>query len=126
MKRKYKVPKYKGLDDLFSEFIRRRALKRVGGCERCLAPKSDYRLLDNSHFKGRRMIATRFDEDNCSGLCGGCHRWLDSQPDEYCDWQRDHIGNQRYHELLIRSRIVPANVDINLLTLYYQEKLRAL
>ena len=120
---KYKVPQYKGLDDLVSEFIRRRAIKRVGGCEKCLSAKSDYKRLQNCHFHGRLKISVRFDEDNLNGFCSGCHRWLDSQPDEYREWKLAELGQKRYDELLLRSKITPSKIDINLLTLYYQARL---
>lgn len=125
MERKYKVSKYKGLDDLCSEVIRKEAVKS-GGCQKCHTAYSDYTQLQCCHYHGRRKISVRFDPDNLLGLCAGCHRWLDSQPAEFSEWMLERLGKQRYDDLFIRSKITPARVDINLLTLYYQEKLRLL
>ena len=75
---------YQQLDSLFSEYIRKRAISKVGGCERCLTPKFDiqkdngdifpaWKQLQCSHFIGRSKKSTRLDEDNCIGICGACH-----------------------------------------------------
>ena len=128
--------KYKGLDGLFSQFVRMRAMKRVGGCERCLSKKFDitkdngdilpaWKQLQNSHYKGRRKLSVRFDEDNCAGLCGGCHTHLEHQPDEHRDWKLEQLGEKRFEDLQMRAAM-PNKPDINLLTIYFKQQIKEL
>lgn len=122
------------LDVLVSEFIRKRAIERVGGCERCLTPKHDvqkengdifpaWKQLQNSHYKGRAKKSTRWDEDNCAGLCGGCHRYLTSQPDEHSEWFKQRLGEEAYNNLMIRARTPAKYIDKIALKLYYKQKI---
>jgi len=111
------------LDKLFSEYIRKRAIQRVHGCERCLAGKIDYKQLQCSHFIGRARRAVRWDEDNAVGLCAGCHMYLTSHPLEHVQWFKDYIGEQAVDLLLARNRI-KEKPDENLLTIYFKEKIK--
>ena len=114
------------LDKLCSEYARRRALKRVGGCERCGSQKTDYKQLQCSHFIGRSTIQTRFDENNLSGLCGGCHMYLEHHPAEMVEWFIKTYG-QRTYDLLLASQRQPAkSVDKVGLVIYYREMLKEL
>lgn len=93
------------LDAKFSEVIRRRAILNTGGCERCLTPKYDiekdngdtfpaWKLLQCSHFIGRAKKSVRWDEDNASGLCGGCHMYFTAHPDEHTEFFKDRLGDK--------------------------------
>jgi hypothetical protein len=124
------------LDVLFSEFIRKRAIKRCGGCERCLTPKFDivkdngnvfpaWQFLQNSHFFGRTDKSTRFDEDNCAGLCGACHMYLEHHPHEHDAWFRQYLGDEKFELLLSRNR-QREKPDKKILTIYYQSKIKEL
>jgi len=124
------------LDTLFSEFIRRRALARVGGCERCLSAKYDstrengstrpaYMSLQCSHFIGRTTKVVRWDEDNAAGLCGGCHTYLEHHPDEHQGWFLAHLGQDAYDELQARRR-VHHRPDRAALGIYYKVQLTLL
>lgn len=108
------------LDILFSEFIRRRAMRRVHGCERCLVEKTDYKELQCSHFWGRSRRSVRYDEDNGIGLCGACHLYLSSHPAEYTEWFRQHLGERAFDLLNSRIRITYPKPDKKLLTLYFK------
>ncbi|KKM75483.1 hypothetical protein LCGC14_1389770 [marine sediment metagenome] len=110
------------LDKLFSEFIRRRAMVRVGGCERCLTPKVSYKQLQCSHFHGRSRKSVRWDEDNAVGLCYGCHQYLSSHPQEHLEWFKKHIGVSEFENLEGRMR-QRGHPDKQLLTLYYKAQL---
>lgn len=55
-------------DKLFSEIVRTRANWRCERCFRQFEPPTPY--LQTSHFYGRKGLATRFDFDNVSALCG--------------------------------------------------------
>lgn len=124
------------LDKLFSEYIRRRALERVGGCERCLTFKNDivkdngesfpsYKQLQCSHFIGRARRAVRWDEDNAVGLCAGCHMYLTAHPTEHVKFFMDYLGEEKVDLLMARNR-ERTKPDIEAITLYYKEKIREL
>tara|TARA_Y100000310_G_scaffold298928_1_gene333332 strand:- start:905 stop:1552 length:648 start_codon:yes stop_codon:yes gene_type:complete len=122
------------LDGMFSEFVRRRALARVGGCERCLTEKHDttredgttrpaYMQLECSHFIGRTTHAVRWDEDNAAGLCSGCHMYLEHHPEEHQPWWVKHLGQNGYDMLQARRRL-GTKPDRNALGIYYKAKLK--
>ena len=124
------------LDKLVSEYIRRRALQRVCGCERCLTPKYDivkdngeiypaWNQLQCSHFHGRAKKSTRYDEDNLAGLCGACHMYLTAHPLEHVEWFKNHLGQEAFDLLNSRMRI-PGKPDKAALMLYYKDKLKEL
>lgn len=125
------------LDILFSEVIRRRAIQRVGGCERCLTPKFDiqkdngaispaWQQLQCSHLISRWHKSMRWDEDAALGLCGGCHMWIDHEAEEKIALLVSKIGQDRYDLLKARSRTPSKYIDINAITLYLNQKLKEL
>lgn len=114
------------LDIILSESIRRRAIKRSGGCERCLTPKIDYKQLQCCHFHGRSNKSVRWDEDNCVGLCMGCHIYLDSHPLEKVEFFKTLLGERDFALLNSRMRITWPRPDKEALTLYYKEQIRGL
>ena len=133
---KRKHPKRDPLDDLFSEFVRRRAIHRVGGCERCLSQKHDstredgttrpaYMELQCSHFIGRSTKSVRFDSDNAAGICGGCHLYLEHHPLEHVDWFSDHLGIYAFNMLQARRR-ARQKPDRAALGLYYKAQIELL
>lgn len=79
------------LEGWYIEYIRKRAMKRCFGCERCHRRKADYKELDCAHFHTRKKYATRWHEDNAVGLCSGCHFYIDGQQPKIC-------GNGGYPE----------------------------
>ena len=100
-------------DRLFSEFIRKRAIIRVGGCERCLAQKCDvqkdngdilpaWKLLDCAHLISRIHHGTAWDPDNALGLCSGCHLFFDREHGYHELFSIEKVGLQIYQQLLIR------------------------
>jgi hypothetical protein len=113
--KKRKTPRLDPLDVLFSEFIRRRAIKRCGGCERCLTPKFDitkddganfpaWKSLQCSHFYGRTDQSTRFEIDNAIGACGSCHMFLEHHPHYHDQWFQQHLGKESFEMLEGRNR----------------------
>lgn len=84
-------------DKLFSEYIR----KRDPNCRICLhAPTND-----NSHFWGRGHSGTRFDPQNCIGLCRRCHdKYEHLKNNEYKDWMVRWLGQVEYDALEGRAR----------------------
>ena len=121
------------LDTLFSECIRRRAMKRAGGCERCLTPKYDiekedgeifpaWRQLDCAHLLGRWKKSIRWDEENAAGVCGGCHMVLDRDHQEKENFIISHLGPERYDLLKGRERI-PGMPDRAAIGLYLKAQI---
>lgn len=113
------------LDKLFSEYIRRRAMKLVHGCERCLTGKVSWKQLQCSHFHGRAKRSIRWDEDNAAGLCPGCHMYLTSHPLEHTEWFKNYLGEERFNLLQARMRII-YKVDKELIALYLKQKIKEL
>ena len=109
------------LDKLCSEFIRKRAMQRVGGCERGLTPKKDYSQLQCSHFWGRARKSVRYDEDNAIGLCGACHLYLTSHPAEHVEFFKKLL-KEKFDLLEGRMRNTE-KPDLNLIELYLKSKL---
>ena len=127
----------KELDILCSEFVRRRAILRVGGCERCLRPKIDiqkdngkifpaWKQLDWCHLISRNYKSVRWNEDNGVGCCGGCHRYLDNNAKEKVEFIYQTIGEEKYNLLEAQTR--PGNyIDKQVIKIYLKmeiEKLR--
>lgn len=114
------------LDILFSNFIRLRAMKRVGGCERCLTPKVEYTQLQCSHYHKRRKYSVRWDEDNCNGFCFGCHQYFEENRDEYTIWMTNLLGEERMNMLAGRMRHTHPKPDEELIGLYLKELIKVL
>lgn len=123
------------LDILFSEFVRWRAIKEKGGCERCGTLKYDtlkdngdtfeaYKTLQCAHFYGRGRKATRYDEDNAFGLCGACHIYFTSHPAEFVEWYIKEKGQQAYDLLQARTRTPARYLDRKMIELYLKAKLK--
>ncbi len=124
----------KKLDVLFSEYVRKRAIKRTGGCERCGSQKYEiakengdpfpaWMQLDCAHLISRWHKATRWNEDIAMGLCGGCNMWIDHEEEEKTDLLKSKIGEEKY--TLLKS--LPAGKpDINGITLYLKSLLKEL
>jgi len=124
------------LDTLFSEFIRKRAIAKVGGCECCLTPKRDilkdngkvfpaWKQLQASHFWGRGKKATRFDPDNAVGICFHCHIQLTAHPREHSRWFEEHLGQPAF-DLLEARACIHDKVDEKALEIYLKSKIEGL
>ena len=124
------------LDKLFSEFIRRLAIKKVGGCEKCKAPKYDmvkedgstlpaWKQLQCAHFGGRRKHSVRWDEDNAAGICGGCHTYFHANPDKATEWFRKRLGGKA--DLLeVRAQMSGKDIDKSAVEIYLKHKIAKL
>lgn len=76
-----KQKQLKRLTDLWSEYIRKRAMYRAHGCERCGAWKQSWKELQAHHFFSRANRTTQWDERNGAGVCGGCHSYVQRNED---------------------------------------------
>ena len=124
------------LDILFSEYVRRRAIKESGGCERCLTEKHPiekedgsafpaWKQLQCSHFYGRAKKTTRYDPDNATGLCAACHLYLTANPQEHFEFFKKRLG-ERGLDLLNHRAHIPQKVDRYLIELYLKVKIKEL
>jgi len=125
------------LDELFSHYVRLRAIKRVGGCERCLAPKFDilkdngdilpaYKQIQCSHYHKRRKLSVRFDESNANGFCFGCHQFFEENRDEYTLWMKFYLGQEQLGMLANRMRISYPRPDRKAIEIYLKEQIKQL
>lgn len=86
-------------DSWFSKCVRERAGNR---CERCggsPAPGG----LHCSHFHGRGKWSVRFDPENSTSLCHGCHAYFGSHPVLHSQWQAENMGVYRFESLQERA-----------------------
>lgn len=111
------------LDKLYSEFIRKRAMVVAGGCERCGAPKTSYLELQCAHIFSRRKLTTRWHIANAVGLCGGCHLYLDSHPEEKIQFAKKILGDEGYERLYIHSHMTSKTspVDMSLIEIHLRQ-----
>ena len=110
------------LDKLFSEFIRRRAMERAGGCERCLSGKVDYKQLHCAHMFSRRKHMVRYDDSNAAGLCPGCHRFIDDNALDKVRFFTKLLGEEAFQLLEARASKV-GKVDENLVFIYLKHQI---
>lgn len=97
-----------GLDALFSLFIRRRD---QWTCQRCHRPQRQRSVgFHSAHIFGRGKLSVRFDTENGVGLCYGCHRHLDTHPEEKTAFAIRHLGQDRYNALAVRASM-SAKID---------------
>lgn len=88
-------------DKYFSLFIRYRD---NWTCQRCL---TQYEVgsqgLHCSHFWGRARESTRFDPENASAHCYGCHSFFTANPELHRAWKLKQVGQSAYDRLMIRA-----------------------
>lgn len=93
----------KKADILFSKWIRARDKK----CFFCPNPGTQ-----NSHFWGRGHSATRYDPENCDGICGGCHmRHEGNKHGLYRTLKLKQLGKARYAALERRAASIMKRSD---------------
>ena len=114
------------LDELYREYIRRRAMKRAGGCERCHTPKLSYKDLQTAHFHTRGGHTTRWDIRNSVGLCGGCHMYIDSHEEEKIEFEKEILGEEEYERLFVLAHMTTKQspIDYNLIEIVIRELLK--
>jgi hypothetical protein len=90
-------------DKYFSLCIRERANWH---CERCGSYFAEGRRmgLHCSHVHGRGKWSVRFDPQNATALCYGCHRYMGSQPLQHMDWIEARLGRVDYDALSERAQ----------------------
>ena len=114
------------LDELYREYIRERAMGLVGGCQRCLQPKRTYMELQTHHFQSCRKKTVRWDPQNGVGLCGGCHRHVQSNKEDNLALEIDILGQEEYERLYVQAEMTTktAPIDHKLIELQLRELLK--
>ena len=114
------------LDQLYRDYIRMRAMKRVGGCERCHTRKRDYHELQAAHLHTRGGHTTRWDIRNGVGLCGGCHLYIDAHEQEKIDFGIQILGVEEYESLYVLAHMTTKQspVDLKLTEIILRELLK--
>ena len=114
------------LDKLWRDYVRIRAMKRVGGCERCRTPKRNYQELQAGHFHSRGGHTTRWDIRNGAGLCGACHMYIDSHAEEKIEFEMQVLGLTEYESLYVLAHMTSKQspVDLKLKEIELRELLK--
>lgn len=110
-------------DRLFSRYIK---LLSGGYCKRCekyLGVKSQGLHCAHYHSRGKKSV--RWDRENATTLCYGCHRFLDQHPLEKMEFFLKILGRERYDALNLRAR-TPQKLDIEKIQSDLKEKIRIL
>lgn len=91
-------------DKIFSRYIRDRDVWCFFNCGNP--------ATQNSHFWGRGNSATRYDPENCDGVCGGCHmRHESNKQGLYRDLKLKQLGKRAYDSLGKRARSIVKRSD---------------
>jgi len=116
------------LDALASEYVRKRAIVRCGGCDRCHQGKVSWKNLQWSHYRGRNKHSVRWDESNAAGLCGGCHTHLDRNPEEKVEFFKTLFSQEEFDRVNLRAevRMRSATTDYKLIGIYLKELIEGL
>ena len=110
-------------DRYFSLWIRNRA---NWCCERCgkqYDPPTN--ALHCSHFMGRGKESTRFDPENASAHCYGCHQYLTSHPAEHMAWKVKQLGQEKVDALVLRSNLT-VKKDRKAEAMYWKQEVKKL
>jgi len=90
----------KKLDNVFSEYIRRKDAKNdIATCVTC-GKKDHWKKLQNGHFMSRKHYATRWDEDNVGVQCSACNVFRYGEQYLFAKY----LGTEKADMLLNKSR----------------------
>jgi hypothetical protein len=90
----------KKLDNVFSEYIRRRYAKNdIATCVTC-GKKDHWKKLQAGHFMSRKHYATRWDEDNVEVQCSACNVFRYGEQYLFAKY----LGTEKADILLNKSR----------------------
>ena len=114
------------LDQLWRDYIRKRAMKLVGGCQKCKTSKVSYKVLDGAHFHTRGGHTTRWDIRNGAGLCWACHMFIDHHEQEKIDFEIEILGQEEYDSLYVLAHMTTKQspVDLKLKEIELRELLK--
>lgn len=97
-------------DTEFSKWIRE---QKDYTCEMCgIRHEPPTRLIQCSHYIGRKHKATRYDPENCDVLCASCHAKMEDRKQyEYRDWKINKIGIERHEALKLKESTIFGEKD---------------
>lgn len=79
----YRTQQIKKADRIFSKYIRlRHAVNEFARCVTC-GRIDHYKFMQNGHYISRRVMATRYDEQNCNVQCSYCNETLSGNLKKY-------------------------------------------
>ena len=107
------------LDQLFSEYIRKRDNYT---CQRCGVKSKNVQC---AHFIGRRNQNCRFNEQNATTLCFACHFYFHANPLIFVEWTKKRLGEKDFNFLLVQERII-TKPDKRAIEIYLKAKLAEL
>lgn len=112
---KRKADLVKKLDKVFSLYIRLRD-SMPSGYFKCISCGQIKRFdqADCGHFFGRKHMATRFDEDNCSAECSSCNRFVSDHLIGYQTNLIRKIGMSRFELLILKANSTKKWCDFEL------------
>ena len=114
----------KKLDNIFSQYIRRRyAVNDISECFTC-GIKNEYKKQHAGHFASRRHYSTRWDEFNVQVQCYSCNICNQGMQFEFGKKLCLKYGDNFAEDLMIKSKqtVKFADEDIIDLIKYYTEK----
>ena len=116
------------LDKVFSLYIRQRDAKNgIVKCISCgkLVP---WKESDAGHYINRRHMATRYDEQNVNAQCRADNRFDEGALHGYRKGLEEKYGDGTAEKLYIKkfNTCKMSQVEINLLTAYYKNKIKLL
>ena len=88
-------------DARFSNMIRERDNWTCQRCGKRYEPPT--RALHCAHLFTRRTKATRFDPDNATAACYGCHQFLDSHPASKHEFFFKLLGEKRFEAVAAKA-----------------------
>ena len=115
----------KKLDNVFSQYIRRRfAVNEIAKCVTC-DKQTHYKKLQAGHFMSRKHYATRWNETNVQVQCYACNVMRYGEQYKYGLYLEDAYGKGTAEELQHKSREITKFSDIQLIDKinYYNELL---
>lgn len=71
---------------------------------------------------GRAKENTRFEPQNATSLCYGCHQYFTAHPAEHYEWQVERLGQDTVDKLRLASSVYKKR-DRKLESLYWKQKL---
>lgn len=118
----------KKLDDIFSQYIRRRyAVNDIAECYTC-GIKKEYKKQQAGHFASRRHYSTRWDEFNVQVQCYGCNVCNQGLQFEFGKRLCLQYGDNFAENLMIKSKQIVKFADVDLIDMIelYSNKILAL
>ena len=121
------LPKYAQLDKLAGAIIR-----SYGNCASCSRIEGGGFIMTWGHIISRSVLHMRWDLDNALPLCWnqytgeGCHPYFTTHPNEWKKFLFEHIGENKYWELVRRSNDITlmGQFDINEIKYRLQKEIK--